>query len=137
MPLVMRRSVLVLLFSLVTSGPAIRSVAWLRDFDGPDTRRLVAEWMRATLPAGSRVAVDVSGPTNLSHAGFRVTFVPRLSADDQWYARQRVDYAVFAWRGTPPRTPSGTALVEILPTPRRWGPAIRVIQVNRRAPPAP
>ena len=137
LPLAVRRSALVLLVLFVASGLAIRTVAWLQDFDGPDTRRLVAEWMRAALPAGSRVAVDVSGPTNLTQAGFRVAFVPRLPADDQWYARQRIDYALFAWRGSPPRTPSGTALLEILPTPRRWGPAIRVIQVNRRPPQRP
>ena len=113
----------------------VRTSDWLREFGGPDTRRSAAEWMQAALPVGSRVAVDVSGPTYLSDAGFRVTKVSRLTDDDAWYRRRRIAYAVLAWRGPQPPSPAGTVVFEIAPTDRRWGPSIRVVRVGPDPPP--
>ena len=90
------RTVAAALLLAVAVTFAMRTAAWLDEFAGPDTRRSAAEWMQAALPAGARVAVDVSGPTYLGAAGFRVTAVPRLTGDDAWYRRHRIAYAVLA-----------------------------------------
>jgi hypothetical protein len=88
--------------------------------------------MRGAVPQGARVAVDVAGPTYLDRAGFVVTTVPRLPQDAEWYRRRRIEFAVLAWREEREGPPAlGETLFEVAPTPRRWGPSLRVVRIDR------
>lgn len=121
-------AVVVLLF------PAARgTVGWLDAQKHPDTRVFAAEWLQQHVPAGSRVAVENSGPTYLSAAGLRV--VPTLVLLDHpadWY-RARADYLIVS-SGDLSRygeyLSQGPAVFQIAPTPQRWGPPITVIKIE-------
>jgi 4-amino-4-deoxy-L-arabinose transferase-like glycosyltransferase len=106
-------------------------IGWLRDSRRLDTRTIAATWMAEHLPAGAALAVENSGPTYLSNAGFRVLTV-QLVMDHpvEWY-RGRVDYLVISSRDrTEDYDAAGQTVFEVASTPQRWGPGIRIVKLG-------
>jgi hypothetical protein len=80
------------------------------------------------------MAVENSGPTYLSTAGFRVLTV-QLVMDHpvDWY-RGRVDYLVISSRDrTEAYDTAGETVFEVAPTLQRWGPGIRIVKLGGTA----
>lgn len=119
--------------------PGVRmTAAWLRAQKHPDTRTVAVEWLQQNAPPGARVAVENSGPTNLSAAGFHVVAtLVLLDRPADWY-RSRADYLIVS-SGDLTRysgyLSQGSAVFQIAPTPQRWGPPITVIKVSNTAGP--
>jgi 4-amino-4-deoxy-L-arabinose transferase-like glycosyltransferase len=114
-------------------GPIRGTVRWLDLQKRADTRQLAADWLKTSTPKGTRIAVENSGPTYLSEAGFKVAGTERLidhSAD--WY-RQRVDYLVistFDLTKYGEYVNAGPTVFQISPTLQRFGPPIQIVRIK-------
>ena len=119
--------------ALVLWRPAEQAVRWLDQQKRADTREVATEWLRTNAPPGSRVAVENSGPTYLDSAGFKVAGVERLiDKPIDWY-RTRVDYLVLSGADLSvygDYLGAGPTVFQINPTPQRWGPPIRIVQLK-------
>lgn len=103
-----------------------------REFERRDTRQVTAEWLRASVPQGARVAVEQTGPAHLATAGFVVTEVAALADHPvDWYAQQRIQYLVVSSDAARGRGygDAGVKLIDVPPLPQRPGPAIRVVRL--------
>jgi 4-amino-4-deoxy-L-arabinose transferase-like glycosyltransferase len=125
---------LFLIVSLLMIAPfSVDTVKWVRTVRFADTRTMAADWLKEGVPGGARLAVENSGPTYLTDAGFRVLATGRLldhSVD--WYV-ERVDYLVvsaFDISAYAPYLGAGALVFEIAPTPERWGPPIRIVKLH-------
>ena len=113
--------------------PASQSVRWLDDLKRADTRTMAADWLKANVPRGSRVAVENSGPTYLEAAGLRV--VPNellFGRPIDWY-RQRADYLVISSADLSrygDYLNAGPTAFQVMPSPQRWGPPIRIVTLR-------
>ena len=122
----------------VTAAFASGSIEWLREFRRQDTRWIAGEWILATLPKGTRLVVENSGPANLDQAGFDIVEQPnRLDErllDD--YRKAGVAYLVIApWSANAlpvygPVFDAGTLVLSCDPSPDRWGPLVRIVKLN-------
>lgn len=114
--------------------PFVRTAGgWNRQFARRDTRQMAADWIRATLPPGTRLAVENSGPTYLSAAGFDVTDVELLLQHPlAWYVERRVQYLIVssgaAWSGG--YADAGPRMLDVPLSLERWGPAIRIVRLE-------
>jgi 4-amino-4-deoxy-L-arabinose transferase-like glycosyltransferase len=112
-------------------------LTWTRQFARRDTRQVAADWLKGSLPRGTRIAVEEGGPTHLQQAGFDERDVDRLiDYPFEWYEQQRIEYVVVssesAWsRGY---ADVGVKVIDIPSLPQRPGPGIRVIRLARKAP---
>ena len=118
----------------LTAVFAAGSIVWVRQFGSDDTRSIVAAWMKGNLPAGARVMVENSGPTYLRTLGLDVLPV-ELVVDHplEWYREQRVAYLVISSRDAERNREylkAGPIVFESAPSDARWGPPIRVVQVQ-------
>lgn len=123
---------------LLVTPPLRVTVQWLAALRHPDTRVYAAQWLQMNAPAGARVAVENSGPTNLGAAGFHVVAtLVLLDRPPDWY-RPRADYLIVS-AGDLARyggyLSQGPIVFQIAPTPQRWGPPITVIKVSTAARP--
>jgi 4-amino-4-deoxy-L-arabinose transferase-like glycosyltransferase len=108
------------------------AAAWNRQFARRDTRQMTADWIRASLPAGTRLAVENSGPTYLGTAGFEVTEVELLVEHPlEWYAERRIQYLVVSsgvgWTGG--YADAGARMLDVPAAPDRLGPPIRIVRL--------
>jgi hypothetical protein len=114
----------------LTVSFAVQSLAWGRQFAAPDTRQIAAQWMKANLPRGARLAVEYGGPTYLGTLGFEV-FGEGLEHGPDWYRDQGVAYIVIS---DPDRSReylrAGPLVFAVAPAPTRWGPPIRIVRVE-------
>ncbi len=110
---------------------AIGSVEWLRALRRPDTRDIAAAWMHEHLRAGATLAVENSGPAYLGELGFQVLSTQLLIDHPvDWY-RSRVEYFVISSDAEYANyTATGPTVFRIAPSPDRWGPPIRIIQLR-------
>jgi len=119
--------------ALLLSTSAIQTVKWLDALKRADTRTMAAEWMKSSLPRGARVAVENSGPTYLSAAGFRVVGTEQLIDRPLDWFRQRADYLVIS-AADPSRygayLSAGSTVYQIVPSAQRWGPAIVIVKIQ-------
>jgi 4-amino-4-deoxy-L-arabinose transferase-like glycosyltransferase len=119
--------------ALLLWPPAAVAVQWLDQYKRADTRTIAAEWLKANVPQGARVAVENSGPTYLDAAGFR-TVPSQLLLDHpfEWY-RTRTDYLMISSVDLSrygDYLSAGPTVFQIAPTSQRWGPPIVVIRVS-------
>jgi 4-amino-4-deoxy-L-arabinose transferase-like glycosyltransferase len=108
-------------------------VDWQRQLERRDTREVVTDWMRGSLPRKTRIAVEKSGPSHLDQAGFDVIEVDRLASQPpHWYAEQKIEYLVVssgeAWAAG--YADAGIRMVDVPSLPNRPGPSMRVIRVS-------
>jgi 4-amino-4-deoxy-L-arabinose transferase-like glycosyltransferase len=109
------------------------SLAWDRQAGRRDTRQMAADWIRATLPPRTRVAVENNGPTYLSAAGLEVIAVDLLIDHPiEWYLQQKVQYLVvssaIAWAQG--YADAGPRTLDVPTSPEHPGPAIRVVRLQ-------
>ena len=114
--------------------PASVTVGWLDALKRADTRAMAADWLKASVPRGTRVAVENSGPTYLDAAGFRV--VPNqllIERPIDWY-RQRADYLVISTSDLSrygDYVSAGPTVFQAVPGTQRWGPPILIVSLKR------
>jgi hypothetical protein len=117
----------------VLFAEAAQSVNWLDGLRRADTRAMAADWLKSSAPRRARIAVENSGPTYLDNAGFQV--VPSelmLQRPIDWY-RQRADYLVISATDLSSYRPyldAGPTVLQVEPTPQRWGPPIRIVALR-------
>jgi hypothetical protein len=120
--------VLVLLYR-----PLVSTVRWLDSYKRPDTRTIAADWLKKSVPKGSRLAVENSGPTYLDAAGFAIVRADLLIDQSVAWYRERTDYLVIS-AGDLARyvdlLGAGPTVFQISPTPQRWGPPIRIVKLR-------
>ena len=124
---------------VVTAVFAAESVRWLGDFRRPDTRLLAARWMMASLPKGTKLVVENSGPTNLAYAGFDVVERPNRVDEGSIdaYVKDGIEYVVIApWseHALPAYQhflATSKVILEVLPSAERWGPYVRIVKIGR------
>jgi hypothetical protein len=118
---------------LLLWAPASESVRWLENLKRADTRGMAAEWLKGSVPRGSRVAVENSGPTYLDAAGFRVVPNELLFARPlDWY-RQRADFLVISAADLSrygDYLTAGPTVFQAMPSAQRWGPPIRIVSLG-------
>lgn len=121
----------------VLSSDCIQTVKWLEGLRRPDTRSMAADWLVSSVPRGTRVAVENSGPTYLRDAGFQaVTSELMLEHPVDWY-RQRADYLIISatdLSAYQDYLSAGPTVLQVTPTPQRWGPPIRIVALRRAQP---
>src|SRR5260221_5849287 len=114
--------------ALVLWGSAAETVRWLGGLKRADTRGMASDWLTSTLPRGTRLALENSGPTYLDSAGFRVVLSEVLIDHPlDWY-RERADYLVISGADLSRYADlvgAGPTVFQITPGPQRWGPPIR------------
>ncbi len=121
---------------LVLAVPFVLGVVtWQRQFVRRDTRQVATDWLKASLPRGTRIAVESGGPTHLQQAGFDERDVDRLVDHPyEWYEQQRIEYVVVssesAWSSGYANL--GVKVVDIPSLPQRPGPGIRVIRLGAK-----
>lgn len=123
----------------ITAAFASSSIEWLDQFRRPDTRTLAARWMIETLPWGTQLVVENSGPANLDHVGFGIVDNPnRLTTELLDSSRKTgIEYFVIApW--SPADLPkysdvlkAGTIVFSINAAADRWGPFVRIVKLHR------
>ena len=128
------RCLAVALLLLPLAVPFARGVVgWQRHAMLRDTRQVTADWLKASVPRGTRLAVENNGPTHLPAAGFEVVDVAQLTARPlDWYAQQKIEYLVVsstaAWgQGY---ADAGVKVIDVPTTPQRQGPSIRVVRIG-------
>jgi hypothetical protein len=110
-------------------------VRWLEGLKRADTRAMAADWLKSSVPRGTRVAVENSGPAYLDAAGFRV--VPSEVLVDRpldWY-RQRADYLVISAADVSrygDYVNAGPTVFQAVPGAQRWGPPILIVSLRAR-----
>jgi 4-amino-4-deoxy-L-arabinose transferase-like glycosyltransferase len=109
------------------------TLEWNRQASRRDTRQMAADWIRATLPARTRVAVENNGPSYLSTAGFDVVAVDLLIDHPiEWYVQQKVQYLVVsssvAWAQG--YADAGQRMLDVPTTAEHGGPPIRVVNLK-------
>ncbi|HTK28827.1 MAG TPA: glycosyltransferase family 39 protein [Vicinamibacterales bacterium] len=124
-------------FTAVMTPLVQGSLEWLESYRRPDTRVLAGRWMDAALPDGTRLVVENSGPTNLAAAGVEVVDRPnRLENSPDAYLKQGVSVVVMApySKGALGQygalLAAGRIVFEADPAADRWGPYIRVVQLD-------
>jgi len=127
--------VLILGSMALVAQPAMHTGAWIASLTDRDTRAIAAEWMRGQLPRGTRIVVELNGPTYMSSAGLSVTRVETIR--DQTPAQLQkagADYLVIS-SGDLDRYPDyaalGNVVFEVVPANQRPGPPVRIIQIKR------
>ena len=114
--------------------PLVETVHWLEGLKRADTRSMAAEWLKASVPRGTRVAVENSGPTYLDAAGFRlVANEVLIDRPMDWY-RQRADYLVISAADLSrygDYTSAGPTVFQAVPGAQRWGPPIVIVSLKR------
>jgi len=123
---------------VLTAAFAAESIRWLGEFRRPDTRLLAARWMMASLPKGTKLVVENSGPTNLAYAGFDVVERPNRFDEGSVdaYLRDGIEYVVIApWseRALPAYRhflQTSQVMLEVEPAVDRWGPFVRVVRIG-------
>jgi hypothetical protein len=108
--------------------------SWNRQFGRRDTRQMAADWIRATLPSGTRLAVENNGPTYLTSAGFDVTHVELLIQHPlDWYRERNVHYLIVssgvAW--SQGFADAGPRMLDVPSSRERLGPAIRIVRLQQ------
>ena len=124
-------AVLATLIVMIPFGAA--TADWVQQLMRPDTRTIAAERMRAVLPPGSVVAVELHGPTNLQQAGFEVVATASLLDHDlSWYRAARVAYLVASARDLTPyrHLLRGAPVVQVSPVNGQWGQPILVFPLE-------
>jgi 4-amino-4-deoxy-L-arabinose transferase-like glycosyltransferase len=117
-------------------GPVTDTVDWLNQQKHADTRTIAADWLKANVPRGTRVAVENSGPTYLDAAGFALAPVEQLIDHDVAWLRERADYLIVSasdLTGYRDLIDAGSTVFQIAPTPQRWGPPIRIVRIGNLA----
>ena len=140
LPLRSAAPVLLVLGTLMIAVPfASDSFTWLRDFHRPDTRLFAGRWVATSVPKGTRVITENSGPTNLAAAGVEVVDRPnRLEEPADAYVKQGIEYVIVApysaaalpWYD--PLVNAGRVVFEMDPSDERWGPVIRIVKLTPR-----
>ena len=118
---------------LVLGAPTLETVRWLDGLKRVDTRTMAADWLKANVPRGTRIAVENSGPTYLDAAGFRVVGNQLLNGQPLAWYRQRADLLVISSGDLGPYgdyVNAGPTVFQAEPTPQRWGPPIRIIDLR-------
>jgi 4-amino-4-deoxy-L-arabinose transferase-like glycosyltransferase len=115
---------------LVPFGDSV--IDWQRQFGRRDTRQVTTEWLKGSVPRGSRIAVENSGPTHLTQAGFDVRAVELLVEHSlEWYAQNQVEYLIISsgagWSAG--YADAGVKMVDVPSLPNRPGPSIRVVKI--------
>jgi 4-amino-4-deoxy-L-arabinose transferase-like glycosyltransferase len=108
------------------------TVRWLESYRRPDTRAIAADWLKRSVPKGAKVAVENSGPAYLDAAGFRVVSEELLIEHDAAWYRGRADYLIISAADLDrygDLLNAGPTVFQISPTPQRWGPPIRIVNV--------
>lgn len=121
---------------VLLAGPASGSVRWLDQYKRPDTRTMAVAWLRGSAPKGARVAVENSGPTYLSSAGFTVIATELLLDHDEGWYRQHADYLIVSSADLSQYgalLSAGQAVFQINPTAQRWGPPIVIVALRPQA----
>lgn len=122
----------VAVFVALLYGPLHDTVSWLDQEKHPDTRAIAADWLKANVTRGARVAVENSGPTYLDSAGFRVAPTEQLVDHDvKWY-RANTDYLIVSASDLTryrEMLDAGPTIFQISPTPQRRGPPIRIVRM--------
>jgi 4-amino-4-deoxy-L-arabinose transferase-like glycosyltransferase len=122
----------IVVFLGAASAEAVR---WLEALKRTDTRSMAADWLKASVPRGTRVAVENSGPTYLDAAGFRVVPSEMLIEHPlDWY-RQRADYLVISTADLArygDYVGAGPTVFQTVPNPQRWGPPILIVSLRGR-----
>jgi hypothetical protein len=118
---------------VVFTAPTLETVRWLDGLKRVDTRSMAVDWLKANVPPGTRVAVENSGPTYLDAAGFRVVASQLLIGEPvEWY-RQRVELLVISSGDLTQYGDylnAGPTVFQAQPTPQRWGPPIRIVDLR-------
>ena len=118
--------------AMLTWASIDETVAWIDALKRPDTRTIAADWLKANTPEGTRVAVENSGPTYLTSAGFQVAGVEVLVDHPVEFYRSRVDYLVISAADTTrygDYLGAGPTVFQVSPTPQRWGPPIQIVRL--------
>jgi 4-amino-4-deoxy-L-arabinose transferase-like glycosyltransferase len=114
-----------------------QTVRWLDDLKRADTRTMATDWLKASVPRGTRVAVENSGPTYLGAAGFTVRPSELILEHPlDWY-RARVDYLIISASDLArygEYVNAGPAVYQITPSGQRWGPPILIVSLRPAAP---
>jgi 4-amino-4-deoxy-L-arabinose transferase-like glycosyltransferase len=114
-------------------GPVTDTVDWLNQQKHADTRTIAADWLKANVPRGTKIAVENSGPTYLNAAGFALAPVEQPVEHDAGWFRARADYLIVSesdptrYRGL---LDAGPTVFQIAPTPQRSGPPIRIVKLG-------
>ncbi|HEY2434752.1 MAG TPA: glycosyltransferase family 39 protein [Vicinamibacterales bacterium] len=119
---------------LLVALPAVETVAWLDALKRPDTRTMAADWLKGSVPHASRIAVENSGPTYLDAAGFRVIASERLLDHPIAWYRDHADLLVISASDLDryeSYVNAGPTVFQVEPTPQRWGPPIRVVEIRK------
>lgn len=127
------RILLAAVWIVLLFAPTRATVRWLDLHKRTDTRQLAADWLKTSTPRGTRVAVENSGPTYLSEAGFKVAGTERLIDHGiEWY-RQRADYLVISTYDLTAYgdfVNAGPTVFQISPTLQRFGPPIQIVRIT-------
>lgn len=129
-----QRALLAAAVLALVTGPTVACVRWLDQLKRADTRSMAAEWLKASVPRGARVAVENSGPTYLDAAGFRV--VPSellIEHPINWY-QQKADYLVISAADLSrygDYVTAGPTVFQTVPSAQRWGPPILIVSLKR------
>jgi 4-amino-4-deoxy-L-arabinose transferase-like glycosyltransferase len=119
---------------LILWVPSVGTVRWLDGLKRGDTRAMAADWLKSSVPRGTRVAVENSGPTYLGAAGFRVVPIEVLvDRPLDWY-RQRADYLVISAADLSrygDYVNAGPTVFQAVPGAQRWGPPILIVKIAR------
>lgn len=119
---------------VLLGASSVETVRWLEGLKRADTRSMAADWLEASVPRGTRVAVENSGPTYLDAAGFRlVTSELLIDRPLDWY-RQRADYLVISAADLSrygAYTNAGPTVFQVVPGAQRWGPPILIVSLKR------
>jgi hypothetical protein len=122
---------------LLLARPTMSAIDFLNGLKRADTRTMAADWLRANAPRGSRVAVENSGPTYLSAAGFATVSAQLLFEHDAAWYRQRADYLIVSSADLSrygDLLSAGPTVFQIAPTPQRWGPPIQIVALGSSPP---
>jgi 4-amino-4-deoxy-L-arabinose transferase-like glycosyltransferase len=128
-----RSVVWAVVLTLLVVLPAVETVKWLDALKRPDTRAMAADWLKANAARDTRVAVENSGPTYLESAGLRVVGTGvMIDHPIDWY-RQRADLLVISDADLGrdgDYLNAGPIVFQVVPTPQRWGPPIRIVSLG-------
>ena len=123
---------------VMTAWFAVGTVNWLDGLKVRDTRSIAAEWMVAHVDRGTRIAVENSGPTYLTSAGFDVVPINRAyDRPPSRYFESRISYIVISAPDLAQYgefLSTGTLVFEIVPTPQRPGPPVRILKLAAAPP---
>jgi 4-amino-4-deoxy-L-arabinose transferase-like glycosyltransferase len=120
--------------TLLLWSSTTETVRWLDALKRADTRSMAADWLKSSLPRGTRVAVENNGPTYLEGAGFRVVGTELLIDRPLEWWRTKADYLVISSADLArygDYVNAGPTVFQITPTPQRWGPPVLIVRLAR------